>query len=170
LSFKVVDRPPDDVHRARSGNLGVGLDVRDQQLRRAKIRRDRLTQSFGQVRRKQAGMLRAGGIDDQVGLCDGGGEPRVEPGPQAARAERSGRAIASQTLQRLDFLCGQARGQQVDIADPVVPRGVDDVGFAREDAAIDIERDQVRVGAVRDVLDQPRREPRRARRSRPPPG
>jgi hypothetical protein len=59
------------------------------------------------------------------------------------------------TLQRLDFLCGQARGQQVDIADPVVSRGVDDVGFAREDAAIDIERDQVRVGAVRDVLDQP---------------
>ena len=46
-----------------------------------------------------------------------------------------------------------ARAQE-DIANPILPVRVDDVGFASQDVSIEIQRHQVRIQAVGDVLDQ----------------
>src|SRR5262249_7867518 len=44
--------------------------------------------------------------------------------------------------------------QKVDVLDPVAPLGVYDLRLAREQPAVRVERDEVGVGAVGDVLDE----------------
>ncbi len=49
-----------------AGNLGVCLNVGDEQLHRGQVRRNGAAQVFCQIGRKQARVLRAWRVDDQI--------------------------------------------------------------------------------------------------------
>ena len=48
--------------------------------------------------------------------------------------------------------------QKIDVLDAVLALGVDDFGFAREEAIVGIERNQICIRAVGDVLDESARQ------------
>ena len=101
-------------------------------------------------------MLGARRIHDQIGGGDAVDETPVDGN------------LAFVGLEPRDELVGRFRGDRlwrrslihdVDVFDPVVPIRVDDFGLAGEQAALRIQRNQERVRAIGDVLNQPRRQP-----------
>ena len=100
LLLEVEDGALDDVDRAAAGNLRVSLDVRDQQLDRARVPGQRGAETVRQVGGEQAGVLRPRRIDDEVRLGHSLRESRVEQRMQTLRLEPCGGAIRSQRSHR----------------------------------------------------------------------
>ena len=95
LEVEVIQRAIDQIDRGAAGDLGVGLDVGDEQLDGAEVRRDRVRQARRQVRRKQARVLRAGRVDDDVRRGDLRGQPRIERQRRAPRARAPATAASA---------------------------------------------------------------------------
>ena len=89
----VKERPVDQVDRATPGDFRVGLNIRDEKLDRFQVGSHGVRQSRRHVRRKQAGVLGARRVDDEVGGADRRREARVQRQGWLSRLERQGRRL-----------------------------------------------------------------------------
>ena len=167
LVLQIEDGAFDDVDGAAARDLGIGLDVGDEQLHRTGVRGNRIAQAGGQVGREETRVLRAWRVDDQVRTGQARCQPRVERRLDGTREQLRG-ALAGRSLrQTVRARPIERNGQQEDVGDAVATRGVDNLGFPSQHSTIDVERHQVGVGAVGDVFDEAPREAEPAPRSRP---
>jgi hypothetical protein len=150
---QVVDRTMHDLGGAAARDLRVGANVGDHQLGRPQVRGHGATDPAGQVRREQARVLRAGGIDDEIG-----GGQLLEEARVRARAARvtcdereDRRAIAR--LQPRPFLFGGCVIDQKDVVNPIAPARIDDLLLACQQPPVAVERDEQRVRSVGDVFN-----------------
>ena len=93
--LQVVHRALDDVDGRAAGDFRIGLDVGDEQLDRRQVRRNRPAEVFGQVRRKQAGMLGARRVDDEIGRREALAHSRVQRNHAATGSRATARAARS---------------------------------------------------------------------------
>ncbi len=154
LLTQVEGRAVDQIDGGTAGDLRVGLNIRDEELDGVEVRRDRLTQIRGEIGREQARMLRAGRVDDEIGLGDSRREPRVQCGRDRVGVERATSLGGRQLGQFSTIGVADRAIAQEDLPDAVVPPCVHDFFFTAEQAIVVVERDEKAVGAVRDVLDQ----------------
>ena len=152
LVAQIEQRAVDEIDRAHVDDLRVRLDVGDQQLDGLQVAGDGLADARREVGREQARVLGAGRVDDQVGGLDALDHPRVdrrarrvagEQGPQPVGVEAGNRRIAGV----------EGAIDEEDLADLVPLSGADDLRLAREQRSVGVDRDEVGVGAVGDVLE-----------------
>ena len=152
LVAQVEQRAVDEIDGADVDDFRVGLDVGDQQLDGVQVAGDGLADARREVRREQARVLGAGRVDDQVGAPDALDHPGVdrrarrvagEQGPQPVGVEAGERRIAGV----------EPPIDEEDLADLVALPGADDLRLARQQRAVGVDRDEVGVGAVGDVLE-----------------
>ena len=103
-------------------------------------------------------MLRTRGVDDEVGPGNRLGHARVESRPDGVPLERLREGVGGQPREPLAVRLADGGVDQVDVGDPVLPRRVDDLAFAGEQAAAGVQRHQERVRAVGDVVDETHRQ------------
>ena len=128
----------DEIDGAAARDLRVGLDVGDEQLDGGQIGGNRAAQPGRQVRREQTRMLRAGRVDDQIGVA------RSRCARRGIEAERRGtvgqRDSSSSAACRAPALPGRRAPSAGPIRkislDAVLPLRVDDLLLAAEQPAV----------------------------------
>ena len=111
-----------------------------------------------EVRREEAGVLRSGSVDDQIGPGDAVPDPRVQRRPHGMRLERPqnlGRRLAGEPF---PLLLAQGVIDQVDVLDAIPPFRVDNLSLAPQQPVAHVERDEKGVGPVGHIVDQAWRE------------
>ena len=98
-------------------------------------------------------MLCAWRVDDQIGGRDLRRESRIDRDRRFPFAKQRLRGRTS-TADDLALVRRQRTVDQVNLADAVRPGRVDDRGLRREQLAVGVDRDEERVGAVGDVLEE----------------
>ena len=103
-------------------------------------------------------MLRPRRVNDQIGAGDLRHQAAVDRQDRLALGKERVRSGAAGPRER-PLGRGQRPIDEVDLADPVRPPHVHDRLFRRQQPSVVVEGDQPGVGAVGNVLDEPRRQP-----------
>src|SRR5947208_14435454 len=93
-------------------------------------------------------------VDDEVGAGEAIGETDTERYALLTRLEPSGNVRGRHRSKRARVLRSRSPRQQVDVLDAIAPFCVHDLGLAREEAVLGIERDKERVRTVRHVFNE----------------